>query len=119
MSRNNSKFALIRATYRKNRQWMIDNLDPKTGYVKDLLKQAECDDPVKRAEAQEALLFISKFNEEYYNNTGLTSKNALHSSDSLKKDCYNRTNSANRDLLSILGPSIKSYNENYGGDDDE
>lgn len=45
--------------------------------------------------------WLNKFNEEYVN-ASLDSKNLsrnLHNTDKLKKDCYNRNNARNRDIL--------------------
>jgi hypothetical protein len=84
-------------TYKRNRLWALDHIDPNSGYLKDLQAKADAGCP----KAAEALLWLAKFNNEYYNNTGLKDEDALHSTDELRKDCYNRTNAANRDLYSI------------------
>ena len=87
--------------FKKNRKWQVDNLCPKHGYIPNLIKQSKSTNPTLAAEAVEALAFIKKFNAEYYDNSGLKTENALHNTPELVKDCYNRTNSANRDLYGI------------------
>lgn len=47
--------------------------------------------------------WMAKFIREYHNgNVKKGDKNALHKSAKLRKDCYQRKNLQNRDLLSIL-----------------
>lgn len=95
------KTGLKKNAFKKNRQWEVDNLDPELGYVEELKKQIYSEDPKKAQEAQEALDFLEQFNSEYYDNKGLKSEDALHNTEDLRKDCYNRTNSANRDAYGI------------------
>lgn len=95
------KAGLTKNAFKKNRRWEVDNLDPQHGYVKDLKEQAKSDDPAKAKEAKEALEFLSKFNNEYYDNHGLNKEDALHNTKELRKECYNRTNAANRDIYGI------------------
>lgn len=54
-------------------------------------------------EALTELRFITKFNNEFYKNVlKKGDPTALHSSDTHRKDCYDRENSRNRDVLSIF-----------------
>lgn len=95
------KWGLIRNSFTKNRRWEVDNLDYNEGYLWWLKQQAKCGKPKLEAEANEALEWLDKFNREYYNNSGLKKKDALHNTDELRKDCYNRTNAAHRDILGM------------------
>lgn len=94
---------LERGTFKRNRQWAVDNVHPKDGYIKDLRERAKSDNAAIAAEAEEALAFLAKFNNEYYNNTGLKKEDAFHNTPELRKECYDRTNAANRDLHAISG----------------
>lgn len=98
---NSYKAGLTRNAFKKNRRWEVDNLDPQLGYVEDLKKRAKSDDPKIAQEAKEALEFLSKFNNEYYDSHGLRDEDALHNTDELRRDIYSRNNSANRDLYGI------------------
>jgi hypothetical protein len=51
-------------------------------------------------ESKRALEFITKFNNEYHKNVVKKGdKNALHSTDELRRDCYERENAKNRDAF--------------------
>lgn len=81
----------------KHRQWEVDQ-----DYIEDL-EQAERNGC---AEARTALDWLTKFLGEYYHNTGIPAKPnpdnpALHHTTELRRDCYNRTNRAQRDLYSV------------------
>jgi len=59
--------------------------------------------------SMEALAYITKFNNEYYKNVikkGDTT--AIHNTDKLRKDCYARENSKNRDIMSRENKYLKS-----------
>lgn len=54
--------------------------------------------------AEEDKKWLNKFTEEYVN-ASLNSKELdknFHNTDKLKKDCYNRNNARNRDILTII-----------------
>ncbi len=70
-------------SFPKHKQWAVDQ-----DYVKDL-------NPSDKE-------WLSKFNEEFYKNKVTKgSTTDLHSTDTLRKDCYARENAANRDLYAI------------------
>ena len=76
--------ALNPRAYVKNRQWAVDY-----DYV-DLLSDEE-------------QAFLAQFSNEYYNGTVKKGDlNALHNTDELRKNCYNRNNISNRDALGIV-----------------
>lgn len=52
-------------------------------------------------ESIKQLEYITKFNNEYYKKFGLKEDDALHNTPELKKDCYDRGNSIDRDMLSM------------------
>jgi hypothetical protein len=45
--------------------------------------------------------WLSRFNQEYYDNSRLSEVDSLHNTPELKKSCYNATNARNRDLYGI------------------
>jgi len=95
-------YGLEQNAYRKNRRWAVDNVNKQDGYVEDLIKRTHSDDPRISKEAEVGLLWLQKFNNEYYDNHGLMKEDALHNTEELRKECYNATNAANRDIFSIL-----------------
>lgn len=85
------------ALHYKHRAWEVDQ---------DYIDKLEAMERSGNAEATEALDYLNKFLGEYYHNTGIPAKPnpekpALHNTDTLRKDCYNRTNRAARDLYSV------------------
>lgn len=88
---------LEKGTFKRNVQWAIDQ-----DYVDTLKEQAKSSDPQKAKEAQATLEFVSKFNNEYYGGSVKKGdEEALHNTDELRKDCYDRNNRSNRDIYSI------------------
>lgn len=90
------------AKFKKNKQWQVDQDNEVDGYVSKLKKQAKCGIPHMEKEAQEALAYLAQFNDEYY--SGEIKKGdptAIHNTDALRKDCYNRNNHTNNDVYSI------------------
>lgn len=56
----------------------------------------------KNQKAIEALKFLTKFNNEYHKNVlKKGDPNALHHTDSQRKECYSRNNRLNRDALNV------------------
>lgn len=94
-------YGLERNAFKKNRKWEVDNLDPKEGYIKDLKELSKSKNKKVAQEAKDALKWIQKFNNEYYDNCGLNKVDALHNTKELRRDCYSRMNAANRDLFGI------------------
>lgn len=85
------------ALHYKHRQWEVDQ-----DYIEELEQMERNGD----AESRAALDWLSKFLGEYYHNTGIPAtpnpnNPALHSTTELRRDCYNRTNRAHRDLFSV------------------
>jgi hypothetical protein len=79
-------------SFPKHKQWAVDQ-----DYIMSL--------------SAEEKQWLSKFNEEFYKNKVTKgSTTDLHSTDTLRKDCYARENAANRDLYAIkaTGGYIKS-----------
>ncbi len=65
------------------------------------------------AEAVELLTYLTKFNNEFHKNViKKGDPDALHNTDTLRKDCYARENSRNRDIMSYRKGS-KIYMEEY------
>jgi hypothetical protein len=99
---NPKKIGLEAGTYPANKRWQIDY-----DYLAEFEKKAKYagTDPKKIAEAkeaQEALQLLSQFSNEFYG--GKIRKgdsNALHNTDTLRKDCFNRNNASNNDLYAI------------------
>lgn len=66
----------------------------------------------KDEEAIKALDYLAKFYNEYYRNAVKKGRDSdLHSSDSLRKDCYSRTNARNRDIMSKPWNRIQEENK--------
>lgn len=64
-------------------------------------------------EALAALEYLTKFNNEMHKNVVKKGDpNALHSTDKLRKDCYSRENSKNRDILSCKKHLVTSFHHN-------
>lgn len=77
------RFGLEFKSFPKHKQWALDQ-----DYIHLL------DDEAKD--------WLNQFNQEYYRNRiKKGDPNALHNTDELRKDCYNRENAANRDLYAI------------------
>lgn len=71
-------------------------------YIGKLKDQAKSQDPVKSKEAMDALLWLGRFNQEFY--LGQIKKgdeNALNKTDEHRKDCYRRNNRSNKDAFSV------------------
>lgn len=67
----------------------------------ELLKRIEASNWTDQ-EAMDALAYITKFNNEFHKNVvKKNDPNALHNTDKLRKDCYNRENARNRDVMSV------------------
>jgi uncharacterized protein Smg (DUF494 family) len=78
--------------FKKNTQWKVDQ-----DYIQILKKQASAGSK----EAIEALEWLSKFNNEYYNSTfSKNDNNNLIKGRAAKKEVYSMRNSENRDLYS-------------------
>lgn len=87
---------LKRNSFKRNQLWKLD-----MNYVEALIIEAKHGtDPAKRLEAKEALHFLSQFLLEYYDNSGLKDRNALHGK-KLRKAIYEAMNATNRDVFSI------------------
>lgn len=79
----NNKLGLAAKTFPKRKQWQVDQ-----------------DYHQKLSESEK--VWLSKFNDEYYG--GSVRKDdptAIHNSPELRRDCYSRNNSINRDQMSI------------------
>jgi hypothetical protein len=84
-------------TYPKNKRWQVDQ-----DYIAILREQAKSDIQYLAHEAQVALEFMSKFNTEYVGgNVKKNDPDSLHNTEKLRKDCYSRNNSSNRDAYAI------------------
>lgn len=82
-AKTNEQFGLKKNSFPKHKQWAVDQ-----DYVKDL-------DPATAD-------WLGKFNQEFYRNRVTKgSTTDLHSTDTLRKDCYSRENAANRDLFAV------------------
>lgn len=65
-------------------------------------------------EAVEALDYITKFNDEFHKNIIKKGDNtALHNTDALRKDCYARENSKNRDISSVRHLNLVSLQDHH------
>lgn len=91
--------------------------------AKSLLKRVE-DSQYTDLEAIQALDYLHKFNSEFHKNVlKKGDRNALHRSKKMRRDCYARENSRNRDVVSMrrdklqsLEVSIKKGEENFLSD---
>lgn len=102
-------------TFPKNKRWQLDQ-----DYIEDLKNQAESENPYLANQAKEALDFMSKFNDEYYGGkVKAGDETALHNTEELRKDCYNRNNASNRDAYSIRECSGRISSVYEEGIDDE
>lgn len=71
-------------------------------------------------EAIHALEYITRFNDEFHKNVIKKDGHALHSTDALRKSCYGRENSRNRDVMAILMEKVVSMDANtYNTDSDD
>lgn len=66
-------------------------------------------------ESYDALVYLTKFNNEYHKNVIPKDNTALHNTPELKKQLYDRENARNRDIMSVKKDSIISteYKANY------
>lgn len=102
---------------RGHRQASKEFIDDELSLV--LLKRAQAGD----GEAVRALEFLTRFNNEFHK--GVLKKgdpNALHQSDSARKECYAQNNRRNRDALNVnnglLSLEIVRYYEIIIDDDE-
>jgi hypothetical protein len=93
------------------------------GYnLKSRAENLECDYVDSLSEKEKE--WLNKFNEEYVNGTlDRTNKsNNLHKTKALVKDCYDRNNARNRDILTRVKASGEDYTltntESYTVEDD-
>jgi hypothetical protein len=87
------KYGLKQSNFPKNKQWQVDQ-----DYIQTLSNTAKD--------------WLNQFNSEYYG--GGPKKGcpkALHNTDELRKDCYNRTNRANNDVYGIHSCSGKMWQD--------
>jgi hypothetical protein len=89
-----------------HRQTAREFIDEELSYA--LLKKIK-DSNYTDQESMDALAYITKFNNEFHKNVvKKDDPNALHSTDKLRKDCYARENSRNRDIMSRENKFLKS-----------
>lgn len=70
-------------------------------------------------EAMAALDFLHKLNSEYYKNViKKGDRKALHKTKKLRRDCYARENSRNRDIMSVERHKVESMERNFGSIDE-
>lgn len=74
------------------------------------LRKWEQDYDYKQKLSKEEKAWLKQFNGEYYLNQGLKSASPIHTTEEQRKDCYNRHNSAYRDVLNmaVCGSRIDS-----------
>lgn len=77
--------------FKQTRSWAVDY-----DYLDKLEAMALSDDPAIQEKGLEAILFLNKFNQEYYNSYGLRKPDSLHNTPELIKSCEDAHNSANR-----------------------
>lgn len=83
----------------KNIQWMFD-----FDYINSL--------------SEEEKEWLNKFIKEYLDAAiKKGDEEAIHNTDNLRKDCYNRRNRQNRDLMSILNCNGKMWRINHESDE--
>jgi hypothetical protein len=85
-------FNLIPFTSPKYKRWQLDY-----DYIGKLKRGLTSKNEKYRQECQEALDYLDKFTGEFYK--GNFDNNPLHPEE-LKKDCYNRNNANQRDMMS-------------------
>ena len=98
--KTNKEMGLEVKSFPKHKQWAVDQ-----DYVHKLSKEEQD--------------FLGQFNQEYYRNrVKKGDPNALHNTDKLRKDCYARENSANRDLFAIKSVGKAVIGDSTIHDDD-
>lgn len=93
----------FKAGHRATARELIDD-----SFSRQLLKKAMqgCE------KSKEALQFLTKFNNEYHKNVlKKDDPKALHNTDQLRKDCYDRENAKNRDVYTKM--QIVRKNEEF------
>lgn len=101
-----------------HRQSAREFIDEELSY--ELLNKI-IDSNFKDQASMDALAYITKFNNEYYKNVvKKDDPTALHNTPALRKDCYDRQNARNRDIISREKKFIKSIEpmtiQKEGGD---
>ncbi len=92
-NRKKKPIKIKRKKFKKSRKWAMDY-----DYLPKLKMQLESDNPEKVKEAEEALLFLNKFNDEYYSASGYKKKDSLHRTKQQRKSCSDKHNEARRDI---------------------
>lgn len=100
-ARTNEEFGLEVKSFPKNKQWAVDQ-----DYVSKL------------TEAEKA--WLGQFNQEFYRGTvNQKDPKTLHNTPELARDCYNRNNASNRDLMSIAGTRVVGSKSVHDGEGNE
>lgn len=90
-----------------HRQSARDFIDEEFSY--ELLRKVVEDGD---QEAKKQLAYITKFNNEFHKNViKKGDPNALHNTDKLRKDCYDRENARNRDITSREGKRFSTIDD--------